>query len=121
MASLSLHQPTGSWCESLETASGLTSRRTSWGRAKTSSDPKLDVVAIIYIPFSKIMFERVILGHLDNGSDCKSTDSADWVEDCRVSTTTSIDTSASLSVVDLHQIAGSAGYSIQISWARQAS
>ncbi|KAH7179814.1 uncharacterized protein B0J16DRAFT_364351 [Fusarium flagelliforme] len=91
------------------------------GRAKTNSDTELDIVAITNIPFSKIMFEHSVLGNLDNGNGRKSTDSTDWVEACRVSATTSIDTGASLSAVDLHEIAGSAGYLIQISWARQTS
>ncbi|RBR10280.1 uncharacterized protein FIESC28_09530 [Fusarium coffeatum] len=91
------------------------------GRAKTNFEPELDIVAISNIPFSKIVFERRVLEHLDSSNGRKSTDSADWIEDCRVSATTSIDTGVSLSAVDLHEIALSRGYLIQISWARQAS
>ncbi|KAM0386138.1 hypothetical protein ACHAPY_000687 [Fusarium culmorum] len=90
-------------------------------RAKTNSDPELDVVTISNIPFSKIAFELSVLGHYDNSNGRKSTGSEDWLEVCRVSATTSIDTGHSLSAVDLHEIAGSAGYLIQISCARQAS
>lgn len=90
-------------------------------RVKTNSDPELDIVAISNIPFSKIMFERSVLKNLDNGSGRKSPDSSDWLEVCRVSATISIDTGGSLSTVDLHEIASSSGYLIQISWARQAS
>ncbi|KAM0413920.1 hypothetical protein ACHAPD_007162 [Fusarium lateritium] len=91
------------------------------GRAKTNSDPELDIVAISNIPSSKIVFERGVPEHHDNGNGRKSTDSADWVQVCRVSATTSIDIGGSLSAVDLHEIAGSTGYFIQISCARQAS
>ncbi|CAG7563307.1 unnamed protein product, partial [Fusarium equiseti] len=91
------------------------------GRAKTNPNTDLDIIAISNIPFSKIMFERGVLEHLDNSNGRKSTDSADWIEVCRVSATTSKDTGSSLSPVDLHEIAGSAGCSIQISCARQAS
>ncbi|RGP79565.1 multidrug resistance 3 [Fusarium longipes] len=90
-------------------------------RANTNSDPELDIVAISNIPFSKLMFERGVLEHLEDGNGRKRTDSADWVEVCRVSATISIDTGSSLSAVDLHEIADSAGYFIQISCARQAS
>ncbi|UZP34286.1 hypothetical protein NXS19_002102 [Fusarium pseudograminearum] len=91
------------------------------GRAKTNSDPELGIVAISNIPFSKIVFERGVLQHHDNGNGRNNTDSADWLEVCHVSATTSIDTGGSLSAVDLHKIADSAGYLIQISCARQAS
>ncbi|KNG82703.1 hypothetical protein ANOM_009909 [Aspergillus nomiae NRRL 13137] len=78
--------------------------------------PITAVAAVSNIPYSKTIFERCVLKSLDSAADEK-LDGNDWVRSCHEAARST----SSLSVVDLHEVAHLANFSVEVSWARQAS
>ncbi|GAB1208359.1 hypothetical protein APSETT445_007107 [Aspergillus pseudonomiae] len=78
--------------------------------------PITAVAAVSNIPYSKTIFERCVLESLDSAADEK-LDGNDWVRSCHEAARST----SSLSVVDLHEVAHLANFSVEVSWARQAS
>ncbi|EWG50865.1 hypothetical protein FVEG_16703 [Fusarium verticillioides 7600] len=74
------------------------------------------IVAISNITFSKTVFERQVVKSLEAEHESK-LDGAAWISAVRSDTKSR----ASLSVPDLHQLAGESGYRLEVSAARQWS
>jgi hypothetical protein len=73
-------------------------------------------VTVNNIPEKRTIFERHIVDALDR-QDHNSEDDKDWLSSVRVEARLF----PSLSAVDLMDLAGQAGYHVEISWARQNS
>ncbi|KAF4947796.1 hypothetical protein FGADI_10129 [Fusarium gaditjirri] len=73
-------------------------------------------VAIRNIPFAKTVFERQIFETLEAEHESK-VDGAAWIEAVR----SDVESRASLSVADLHQLARESGFRLEVSAARQWS
>ncbi|OGM51002.1 hypothetical protein ABOM_000274 [Aspergillus bombycis] len=78
--------------------------------------PSTAVAAVSNIPYSKTILERCVLESLDSATD-ENLDGNDWISSCREAARSA----PSLSVVDLHEVARLTNFSVEISWARQAS
>ncbi|GJC96129.1 non-ribosomal peptide synthetase [Colletotrichum higginsianum] len=75
-------------------------------------------VAIGNVPYSKTMFERLLVGSLDEDDESQhSVDGPAWVSKVAAAA----DEITALSALDLAQIAEEAGFRVELSWARQRS
>ncbi|GKT95946.1 AMP-binding enzyme [Colletotrichum tofieldiae] len=87
--------------------------------ALLQSSPDASAIAIGNIPYSKTMFERLLVESLeqDDGDAQDGVDGASWLSDIRKAAERRV----ALSALDLAQLAEEAGFRVELSWARQRS